>query len=177
MSKPTEKEQKWKTPQDSAVITYVWAMPEHANPSLFQPDTLGNVNGGFILNLIDNVAGMTAARHVQGRVVTASIDQVSFHEPIKVGELIILKASVNRVFRTSLEVGVRVEAENVYTGNVRHAVSSYLTFVALDEHGKPTPIKQQLKPVTEAEKRRFEDAAKRRASRLALREQLKKEEV
>lgn len=164
----------WKSPKDSAVTSYFWAMPQHSNPSGSHPSSRDNINGGVILNWIDNTAGMVAARHAQARVVTASIDQVSFIRPIKVGDLIRIKASVNRVFRTSMEVGVRVETEKVGEGTVEHAVSSYLTFVALDDEGRPTPIKFDLKPTNDVEKRRWLEAGERRKARLELRRQLEK---
>ncbi len=164
----------WKTPKDSAVTSYFWAMPQHANPSGIHPSSKDNINGGVILNWIDNTGGMVAARHAQSRVVTASIDQVSFIRPIKVGDLIRIKASVNRVFNTSMEVGVRVETEKVGEGTVTHAVSSYLTFVALDDEGNPTSIKFDLKPTNDVEKRRWLEAGERRKARLQLRQQLKR---
>jgi len=110
--------------------------PHHANPA-------GNVHGGQIMKMIDDAAGVVAIRHARSNVVTASIDRLDFHAPVYVGNLVVLKASVNCVGRTSMEVGVRVEAEDLRTGAVRHTASAYLTFVSLDEAGKP----RQLPPL------------------------------
>ena len=103
-------------------------MPQHAN-------NLGHVFGGVILSLMDKVAAIAAYRHARTNVVTASIDRVDFREPVHVGDLVILKSSVNYVGRTSMEVGVRVETENMVTGRRRHTNSCYLTFVAVDRDG------------------------------------------
>lgn len=125
----------------------------------------GNVHGGTIMKLIDNTGGIVASRHAGCLVVTASIDRLDFHSPVYVGDLLRLKASVNYVGTTSMEVGVRVEAENFITGEVRHTASAYLTFVALDEHGKPKNV-PPLQPETEDEKRRYHEAETRRKKRL-----------
>ncbi|MDH7554295.1 MAG: acyl-CoA thioesterase [Spirochaetes bacterium] len=125
----------------------------------------GNVHGGTIMKLIDNTGGIVASRHAGCLVVTASIDRLDFHSPVYVGDLLRLKASVNYVGTTSMEVGVRVEAENFITGEVRHTASAYLTFVALDEHGKPKNV-PPLQPETEDEKRRYHEAEIRRKKRL-----------
>ncbi|GAB4219627.1 MAG TPA: acyl-CoA thioesterase [Spirochaetota bacterium] len=125
----------------------------------------GNVHGGTIMKLIDNTGGIVASRHAGCLVVTASIDRLDFHSPVYVGDLLRLKASVNYVGTTSMEVGVRVEAENFITGEVRHTASAYLTFVALDEHGKPKNV-PPLQPETEDEKRRYQEAEIRRKKRL-----------
>ena len=136
-----------------------FALPIYANP-------LGNVLGGRIMHLVD-LAGATAAiRHCRCAVVTASVDSMSFLHPIKIGQLITLKASVNRVFRTSMEVGVKVLVEDLRQGIVHHTNSSYLTFVALDDEGKPRPVPPVI-PETEEEKRRWREANARRAQRLA----------
>ncbi len=136
-----------------------FALPIYANP-------LGNVLGGRIMHLVD-LAGATAAiRHCRCAVVTASVDSMSFLHPIKIGQLITLKASVNRVFRTSMEVGVKVLVEDLHSGIVNHTNSSYLTFVALDEEGKPRPAPPVI-PETDEEKRRWMEADARRARRLA----------
>ncbi len=156
-----------KPPSASAVETYQIMMPSHSNPSWKNGEIeLGAVNGGAILNLIDNIAGIAALRHCRTRVVTASIDSMSFLNPVHVGELLILKASVNYVGRTSLEVGVRVETENLRTGERKKTGSAYLTFVAIDENGKPIPV-PPLSPQTPEEKRRYEEAKIRRKQRLA----------
>lgn len=132
--------------------------PEHANPA-------GNVHGGVIMKLIDTAAGVVAKRHARSNVVTASIDRLDFINPVYVGDLVILKASLNYVGKTSMEVGVRVESENTITGEIRHTASAYLTFVALDENGKPKPV-MPLILETEEEKRRYKEAQKRRMLRL-----------
>lgn len=133
-------------------------MPQHAN-------AMGNVFGGVILSLVDRCAAVAAIRHARGQCVTVSVDKVNFREPIRVSELVTAMARVNFTGRTSMEVGVKVIAENVLTGERRHTNSCYLTFVALDEHGQPTEVPPVL-PETPDEKRRYERAAKRRTSRV-----------
>jgi len=127
----------------------------------------GNVHGGWIMKLCDDAAVIAAARHVGGRVVTAAVDGMKFRSPVHVGDLVTLRATVNAAWRTSLEVGVRVESEDVTTGQVRHTCTAYLTMVALDEHERATPV-TPLEPVTEEERRRHDDACRRREIRLAL---------
>jgi len=146
-----------KTAAESAVTMTQQVLPEDANPA-------GNVHGGVILKLIDTAAGVVAMRHVRGWAVTASIDRMDFLKPVYVGELVVLKASLNMVGRTSMEIGVRVEAENLLTGAVRHTNSAYLTFVALDEHGCPRPAPPLLVEGDVAE-RRFRQALRRRELR------------
>jgi acyl-CoA hydrolase len=143
-----------------AQYTHV-ALPNDAN-------TLGNVLGGHIMHLIDLCGGLAAARHARRPVVTAAVDHLSFVYPVRVGQVLRLKASVNRVFNTSMEVGVKVWVEDVARGDVRHTSSAYLTFVALDEHAKPVAVAPVL-PETADEKRRFDEAGLRRASRLRAR--------
>jgi len=133
-------------------------MPDDANP-------MGNVHGGAIMSRLDNAAGVTAIRHARKNVVTASVDRLDFHNPCYVGDLLILRSSVNHAGRTSMEIGVRVEAENLVTGEGRHIASSYSTFVALDEDGKPTEV-PPVKPETDEEKRRFAEAKRRREQRI-----------
>jgi acyl-CoA hydrolase len=128
----------------------------------------GNVHGGTIMKLIDTAAGIVARRHCRTNVVTASMDRLDFHEPVFIGELVLLRASINHTGKTSMEVGVRVEAENLLTGEVRHTNSAYLTMVALDEDRKPTPV-PKIVPETEHEKRRFGEGQKRAERRKALR--------
>ncbi len=135
-------------------------MPSDANPS-------GNVYGGSILKYMDEVAGIVALRHSRMNVVTASMERMDFSNPVHIGDLLILKASVNYVGQTSMEVGVRIESEDLRTGNVEHIGSSYLTFVALDEEGKPTVI-SGITPRTNDEKRRYKDGAARREVKLKL---------
>jgi acyl-CoA hydrolase len=125
----------------------------------------GNVHGGVILKDIDNTAGMVASRHANANAVTASIDRVDFYSPVYVGDLLRLLASVNYAGKTSMEVGVRVEAENFMNGEVRHTASAYLTFVALDADGKPTQVPQIILE-NEEDKRRNREALIRRETRL-----------
>jgi acyl-CoA hydrolase len=131
---------------------------------------LGNVLGGKVMHLVDLAGAMAAMRHARRPVVTLSVDQLLFLHPVRVGELIVLRSSVNRVFRTSMEVGVRVITEKLMTGERRHTCSAYLTFVALDENQKPTPITPVI-PETEEEQRRYRQAGERRQYRLAMRKE------
>ena len=128
----------------------------------------GNVYGGTIMKLIDTAAGIVAQRHCRTNVVTASMDRLDFHEPVLVGELVLLRASINYVGNTSMEVGVRVEAENMMTGEVRHTNSAYLTMVSLDENRKPAPV-PKIVLETEDEKRRFKEGRMRAQHRKELR--------
>jgi len=127
---------------------------------------LGNVHGGVILGMLDRVGAVSAIRHSQRICVTASVDRVDFREPIHLGELVTMYASVNYAHRTSIEVGVRVEAENLLTGVRRHTNTCYLTFVALDDAGRPVTVPPVL-PETDDERRRYGEAEARRAQRLA----------
>ena len=151
-----------KTLKESAVVTSIVMMPEDANPS-------GNVHGGVIMKHVDTTAGVVAFRHTRRNSVTASIDRLIFHYPVFVGDLLTLRASLNMAGRTSMEIGVRIEAENLLSGEVRHTASAYLTFVALDKSGRPTDI-PPLTLETEEEKRRNQQALARRATRLAERD-------
>jgi acyl-CoA hydrolase len=139
-----------------------FALPNDAN-------TLGNVLGGKVMHLVDLAAALAAVRHSRCAVVTASVDHMNFLHQIHIGQLIILRSSVNRVFRTSMEVGVRVEVENLVSGEIRHTSSAYLTFVAIDKTGSRVAVPQVI-PETEDEKRRYEEAGERRTYRLAMRE-------
>ena len=132
----------------------------------------GNVHGGVVMKNIDSTAGIVAARHASCNVVTASIDRLDFHSPVYIGDLLTLKASANMVGRTSIEVGVRVEAENFLTGEVRHTASAYLTFVALGKDGRPIEVPPLILE-SEEEIRRNREARARREMRLAekIREQ------
>ena len=132
----------------------------------------GNVHGGVIMKLIDTAAGVAAVRHARSNVVTASIDRVDFHHPVFVGDLLTLRGTVNLVGKTSMEVGVRVETENPRTGERRHTASAYLTFVALDCEGRPTPVPELILQ-SEDEIRRNREAKARRAMRLAEKRQEK----
>lgn len=133
-------------------------LPQHSN-------NLGLVFGGVILAMMDTSSAVCAIRHARSICVTASVDRVDFREPIHLGDLVIMKCSVNYVGRTSMEVGVRVEAEDLQTGNRRHTNSCYLTFVAIDRNGRPIEV-PRLMPETEDEIRRFEAAKARRKRRL-----------
>ena len=137
-------------------------MPQDAN-------NLGHIFGGVILSMMDKTAAIAAFRHSRASVVTASIDRVDFREPIHLGDLVVMKASVNYAGRTSMEVGVRVEAEELLTGRRRHTNSCYLTFVAVDKKGHPIEV-PELVPETPEEQRRYEAARERRARRLEERE-------
>jgi len=128
-------------------------MPSDTNPA-------GNVHGGVIMKHIDNTAGIVAYRHARANVVTASIDRLDFHHPAFVGELLTFKASLNYVGRSSMEIGVRVEAENLLSGDVRHIASAYLTFVSLDETYKPKAV-PPLVLETDEECRRNKEAISR----------------
>jgi acyl-CoA hydrolase len=133
-------------------------MPQHAN-------NLGHVFGGVILAMMDKAAAVAAIRHARMSCVTVSVDRVDFREPIHVGDLVVMKSSVNYVGRTSLEVGVRIEAEDMIGGSRRHTNSCYLTFVAVDRNGRPMPVPPVI-PETEIERRRYEAAQRRRERRL-----------
>jgi acyl-CoA hydrolase len=133
-------------------------MPQHSN-------NLDHVFGGVILAMMDTASAVSAIRHARSNCVTVSVDRVDFREPIHLGELVIMKCSVNFVGRTSMEVGVRVEAENLQTGIRRHTNSCYLTFVAIDRNGRPIEV-PGLITETEEEKRRFEAAQASRRRRL-----------
>jgi acyl-CoA hydrolase len=137
------------------------ALPNDANG-------LGNVLGGKVMHLVDLAGALAALRHARRPVVTASVDYMTFLHPVKIGQLILLRSSVNRVFRTSMEVGVKVSVEDLQTGAVRHTSSAYLTFVALDAIGHTVP-NPPVTPETEDEKRRYEEAARRRDYRLEMR--------
>jgi len=132
-------------------------LPSDANP-------WGNVHGGEIMKLIDSCAGAAAQRHARSRVVTARIDELSFVAPVFVGDLVTAKACVNEVGRTSLEVGVRVEAENTLSGKTAHVASAYVVFVAIDDEGRPTHVPPLLTE-TDDERRRMAAAKERRALR------------
>ncbi|WP_262365736.1 acyl-CoA thioesterase [Gordonia sp. OPL2] len=123
----------------------------------------GNVHGGTLLKLLDQVAYACASRYSRRYAVTLSVDRVIFREPIRVGEVLTLSASVNYTGRTSMEVGIRVDTENVLTGERRHTNSCYFTMVATDDDGRPHPV-PQLVPVTDVQQRRFREAQDRRAA-------------
>ncbi|MGH2829547.1 MAG: hotdog domain-containing protein [Actinomycetota bacterium] len=139
--------------------------------SLTDANLAGNVHGGVVMKLVDTAAGLAAIKHAHSRVVTVSMDEMSFIEPVFLTDVVTLTAQVNDVGRTSMEVGVRVEAENSVTGERRHVSSAYLVFVALDAEGKPSPV-PRLEAETDEERRRMEDAKIRRRHRIARKEAL-----
>ena len=152
------KGKKIKVTHESQVEMTEMVLPNDAN-------RLGNLLGGRLMQWIDIAAAIASWRHTNRICVTASVDGLDFLHPIKVGEVVILKASVNRAFNTSVEVGVRVMKENPLTGERKHTNSAYLTFVSVDNDGKPMPA-PPIKPVSKEEKRRYREAAERRARRL-----------
>ena len=145
--------------RESSAVMAQQMNPQDTNPA-------GTVHGGVIMKLIDTAAGAVAVRHARSNAVTASIDRLDFHNPIFIGDFVTIRASLNLVGRTSMEVGVRVESENLITGERRHTASAYLTFVALDKDGRPTPLPQLILE-TDDEKRRNREAKARRETRLA----------
>ncbi len=137
-------------------------------------NTAGNVHGGVIMHLCDEVAGIAAVRHSGRRVVTAAMDRMTFRHPVFVGALVNVSATVNAAWRSSMEVGVRVESENVRTGEVVHTSTAYLTMVALDDEGRPAEV-PPIKPETADEQRRAREAQLRRDNRLAERQRIEEE--
>ena len=154
-----------KKPSQSAVETRYLLMPNQANP-------YGTAFGGVIMSWIDMTASMAAQKHCHKEVVTASIDTLSFKEPIKIGEHVILQAMVNHAGRTSMEVGVRVLRENPVTAKTSLATTAHLTFVAIDENHNPTPV-PPIKPQSDDEKRRYKNAEIRVQNRKQLRKKIK----
>ena len=153
---------KGKAPAESAVEQNVYKVfPNDLNSEY-------TVFGGLVMGLCDRTALIVAERHSGGACVTAAVDSLNFLAPARAGETLIIKSAVNRAWRSSMEIGVRVAAENSHTGERRHVVSAYLTFVALDASGRPTAVPPIL-PQTEAERRRYEEAESRREARLASR--------
>jgi acyl-CoA hydrolase len=137
-------------------------LPAETNP-------LGKLLGGQVMHLVDMAAAMAASRHANSYVVTASVDYIDFRNPINVGEIVILKSQVNRVFHTSMEVGVKVFSENALSGERKHTTTAYVTFVALDAHTRePKPVPPLILKTAE-EKRRWREAGERRKVRLAMR--------
>src|SRR6201988_3902729 len=134
-----------------------------------QTNPLGKLLGGQVMHLVDMAAAMAAHRHSNSYVVTASVDYIDFRNPVNLGEIVNLKSQVNRVFHTSMEVGVEVYSENVLTGERKHTTSAYVTFVAIDEKALQPKAVRPLIVKTLEEKRRYEEAAERRKTRLALR--------
>jgi acyl-CoA hydrolase len=139
--------------------------------SILDANSARHVHGGTVLKMCDEAAGLAAVKHSRQRVVTAGVDRVNFLVPIHIGELVTFTASVNAVWRTSMEVGVRVEAENPLTGEVRHTNTAYFTMVALDPAGNPTAV-PPLIATNAAEERRMREAELRRTNRLDERAQI-----
>jgi acyl-CoA hydrolase len=153
-------------PSQSTALLAHWMGIADANSA-------GNIHGGTVMKLCDEAAGLAALRHCRRRIVTAGLDRMTFVVPIAVGELVTFRATVNAAWRTSMEVGVRVDAENPRTGEVRHTTSAYLTMVALSEDGRPVPV-PPLSPQTPEERRRQVEAELRRANRLAERAEIER---
>jgi acyl-CoA hydrolase len=149
---------------ESQVLLAHWMGPTDANGS-------GNIHGGVIMKLTDEAAGLAAVKHSRQQVVTAGMDRMAFLVPLFVGDLVTLKATVNAAWHTSMEIGVRVEAENPRSGEVRHSSTAYMTLVALDEHGRPRAVPPALAE-TPTEQRRMREAELRRTNRLAERAEM-----
>ena len=154
------RDQKVKTVADSFTEMVEMVLPNDAN-------TLGNILGGKVMHLIDIAGAISARRHCRSLLVTASVDNLDFLHPIKIGQLIILRAFVTRTFNTSLEVEVNVFLEDYLTGERRQTSSAFVTYVAVDQDGRPKKV-TPIVPVTAEEKRRFREALERRHRRLAL---------
>jgi uncharacterized protein (TIGR00369 family) len=144
--------------KESSILLAQVMNPQDANPA-------GNVHGGVIMKLIDTAAGAAAVKHSRSNCVTASIDRLDFHHPVFIGDLVTLKSGINYTGKSSMEVGVRVESQNLLTGEIRHTVSAYMTFVALDKNGRPIAI-PPLVLETPEELRRNREAQARREARL-----------
>jgi acyl-CoA hydrolase len=136
-------------------------------------NSAGNIHGGTVMKLVDEAAGLAAIKHSRQRVVTAGMDRMTFLVPISIGELVSFTATVNAAWRTSMEVGVRVEAEDPRTGEIRHTNTAYLTMVALGDEGAPTQVPGVIAE-TATEQRRMREAELRRANRLAEREEIRR---
>ena len=146
-----------KAVKDTQVIMHELVLPNDTN-------LLGNVLGGRVMHLMDMCAAMSAYKHARTAVVTASVDQLDFLAPVKMGDIMILKSSVNYTGKSSMEVGVRIESENPKTGSIYHTSSAYLTFVSLNDNGKPQGV-PMVNPETEVEKQRFEKGRARHEER------------
>jgi acyl-CoA hydrolase len=155
-----------RNPSDASSVLTRWMGIEDAN-------TAGYVHGGVIMRMCDEVAGIAAIRHCGVRVVTAGMDRMTFMYPVHVGQLVTVRATVNAAWRTSMEVGVRVESEDVRTRQIAHTSTAYLTMVALGDDGRPAPV-PALKPATPRERRREKEAQLRRDNRLAERELIRR---
>src|SRR3954451_14801005 len=157
-----------RTVSESRSVLVQWMGPSDANAA-------GFVHGGTVMKLCDEAAATAAIRHARSRVVTAAVDRMTFLAPVHVGDLLTLQASVNAVWRTSMEVGVRVQSENPLSGEVRHTNSAYITMVAVDAHGRAVGAVPPVLSETADEARRAREAQVRRANRLAERDQLRDE--
>jgi acyl-CoA hydrolase len=157
----TSEKRRSKFVNKSIVTMTELVLPNHTNQ-------LGNLLGGQLMHWIDICAALASSKHSQRVCVTASVDRIDFHHPIKLGNVVTLVASVNRAFKTSMEVGVKVFTESFLEGKRIHSNTAYLTFVSVDENGKPVET-FEIVPETEDEKRRFDEALKRRKTRLANR--------
>ena len=155
-----------KPPSASHSVLTRWMGIQDANSA-------GNVHGGTIMKMCDEVAGVAAVRHSGSRVVTAAMDRMTFLHPVFVGQLVTVKATVNAAWRTSMEVGVRVESEDVRTGEVMHTSTAYLTMVCLNDEGVPQPV-AAIAPETEDERRRQREAQLRRDIRLRERDEIRR---
>jgi acyl-CoA hydrolase len=153
-------------PSDNRSVLTRWMGIEDANAA-------GYVHGGVIMRLCDEVAGIAAIRHCGARVVTAGMDRMTFLNPVHVGQLVTVRATVNAAWRTSMEVGVRVDSEDVRTRQIAHTSTAYLTMVALDDDGRPSPVPVLL-PQTPEDRRRESEAQLRRDNRLAEREAIRR---
>jgi acyl-CoA hydrolase len=140
--------------------------------SIIDANSAGFVHGGTVMKLCDEAAGIAAVKHCRRRVVTAAIDRMTFLHPVHVGQLLTCKATVNAVWHTSMEVGVRVESENPLTSEVRHTSTAYLTMVVLDDEGRPTHAPPLIAESPD-EQRRMREAEVRRRNRLAEREEIR----
>ncbi len=156
-----KKNLKKKYVKDSLLTMTELVLPHYTNQ-------LGNLLGGQLMHWIDICAALSASKHSHRVCVTASVDRIDFHHPIKLGEVVTLKGTVNRAFKTSMEVGVKVFSESYLKGERRHTNSAYLTFVSVNENGIPTDTFSII-PQTKEEKRRFDEALKRRQTRLQSR--------
>ena len=150
---------------ESKVIMHELILPNDTN-------VLGNVLGGRVMHLIDICAAMSAYKHARSHVVTASVDNMNFLAPAKKGDILILKSSVNYAHRTSMEIGVRIDAESPLTGELRHTATAYLTFVALNDNKKPTRI-PGISPESKKEKYRFKEGQRRHKERIKRLKELK----
>ncbi len=161
MSSPPTEPLAGRPVRESASEYLELALPTDAN-------IFGFLLGGRLMHLVDMAGATAAMRHARRPVVTASVDHLSFLHPIHIGQLVILRSAVNRVFRSSMEVGVKVLVEDLLTAERKHTCSAYLTFVAIDERGNSVPLPPVI-PETDEEKRRYQEAGRRREHRLAQR--------